>query len=732
MGIRGRLLLSYFAVIFILIASGAVIVVRMGREVRLQVERDAETLSATLMEEIDRVMYDRIQVVRVFAGTSRVLHRELARSNAEFAAIGAEAEIRAEIRRRDDAWTAATSETAFMRGILRNELSAYLKERKRYHEGVDDQPVFGEIFATNRYGANVGQTNRTEDYEQRDERWWKEAWNADSGLWVNNKIEEDQSAGINAIDIAVRIEAGGQRLGVLKAVLNVTVLERIIDRFDSRSRLRRARVELVDSHGSLIHRQGERHSLGEDLSQERAIKLALSGHRDSIVESTPRGKLLRAFARSGSPVRGPRLGWVLVLNQPTDRAYASAYDLQRWMLGVGVLGSLFAILVGLFLARTFERINTSLRRSEARVQSIVSSVVDGIVTIGPDGKMETVNPAVMRIFGYTQDELIGSDISMLLPPSGDEGDNSGLRASLLAREAVGRRRDGSTFPLDLAVGEVPDEDFSVHRFVAVLRDVTDRHEARKALHEAKEAAETASRSKGEFLANMSHELRTPLNAIIGYTEMVTEELQERGDTELSGDLQKVHQASRNLLTLINDVLDVSKLEAGRTEIHTEEFDFGQFLREVAGTVRPLVEANANELDINVSGGFGRVRTDKVKLRQILLNLLSNATKFTRDGKIALTVRRPSRDPLGWVEITVADTGIGMTPDQLAHVWDAFAQADSSTTREYGGTGLGLTITRSFCELLGGGIGVDSELGEGTTFTLRLPLAEPEREPEPAS
>ena len=241
-------------------------------------------------------------------------------------------------------------------------------------------------------------------------------------------------------------------------------------------------------------------------------------------------------------------------------------------------------------------------------------------------------------------------------------------------------------------------------------------EARQQAQTAKESADAANRAKSHFLANMSHELRTPLNAIIGYSEMLQEEAAELGQAGLVPDLQRIHGAGRHLLTLINDILDLSKIEAGKMTVYVEEFDVARLVGEVTATVAPLVEKNRNRLEVDCRPETGRMRTDQTKVRQILFNLLSNAAKFTEHGTVSLAVSRAG-EGIGFV---VADTGIGLRPDQLERLFQPFTQADASTTRNYGGTGLGLTICRRFCEMLGGTITVTSEPGRGSRFTVTLP------------
>jgi PAS domain S-box-containing protein len=361
------------------------------------------------------------------------------------------------------------------------------------------------------------------------------------------------------------------------------------------------------------------------------------------------------------------------------------------------------------------RLFTEGERQRRYFEAVVQNSPVAIVTLDLDGNVVELNPAFERLFGYTRGEAVGRNLDSLINTAdtlAEAEDYTEAAASGELAHGIGKRqrKDGSYLDVELAgvPVEVGGERIGI---VALYHDVTELLEARR-------EAEDANQAKSQFLANMSHELRTPLNAIIGYSEMLQEEAEDEGQDAFVPDLEKIHTAGRHLLSLINDILDLSKIEAGKTEVHLEAVDVPELIREVEATVSPLVKANDNRLAVELNG-VGTVVTDVTKVRQILLNLLSNASKFTEKGRIDVAVRPCGRDPDHFL-IRVADSGIGMTEEQVARLFQPFNQADASVAKEYGGTGLGLVISRRFSRLLGGDIEVESRKDVGTTFTVRLP------------
>jgi two-component system sensor histidine kinase/response regulator len=420
--------------------------------------------------------------------------------------------------------------------------------------------------------------------------------------------------------------------------------------------------------------------------------------------------------------------------------------------------------------RTRQLAETAAKNSQARNDAILDVALDCVILMDASGRIVQFNPAAERTFGYMASEAVGHQLAdLIIPPEQRDAHREGLARYLETGEVtvmnrrlelVAVRKNGEVFPVEFAIAPISSEGTAM--FAGYMRDITERRRNEFALanytsdlehaheiqrHDSEQLAklvaelrvtqrraEDATRAKSDFLASMSHELRTPLNAIILYSELLQEQAEDEGglQTESISDLQRIQSSGRHLLDLINGILDLSKIEAGKMAVTVEPFDVRGMIDELMDTVGPLVRKNNNQLTVHCSDDVGTMRSDLMKTRQILLNLLSNAGKFTRDGAVGLSAARYSDAGQIFVEFTVTDTGIGMSVDQTHKIFEAFTQADVTTTRKYGGTGLGLALVSRFCELMGGTVTVDSRPDAGSRFTVRLPLEATMTEPAMAA
>ena len=419
---------------------------------------------------------------------------------------------------------------------------------------------------------------------------------------------------------------------------------------------------------------------------------------------------------------------------------------SRELLAVRADGTEFPIEVGLSPLETADGLLVSsvvrditqrrlaedrLAAAEERQRMILESTGEGIFGVDDGGRLMFINEAGAKLLGYDKAELHGQAIHDLIHHTRADGRHYPVEecpmhaafadgtASKIDDEVLWRK-DGTSFAVEYTSAPLR-KDGALVGAVIVFHDITERKIVEAELLQARDAAQEASRAKSAFLANMSHELRTPMNAIIGYSEMLIEESEDLEPDEFVPDLKKIHGAGSHLLSLINDILDLSKIEAGKMDLNLETFAIRDMISDIAGTVDTLVRKRNNVFEIEADDDIGEMSSDLNRVRQALLNLVSNAAKFTEDGRITLAASR-TRGESGreWLVFDVSDTGIGIPPEKIEMLFEEFTQADDTTTREYGGTGLGLAITRRFCELLGGTIACRSVEGEGSTFTIRLP------------
>ncbi len=367
-----------------------------------------------------------------------------------------------------------------------------------------------------------------------------------------------------------------------------------------------------------------------------------------------------------------------------------------------------------------------LREKTTMLEATLENMGQGISLIDKDLRITAYNKKFLDMLGFPEDLFKpGFTLESAFRYNAERGEYGpgDIMAQIKDRLELARRFEPHVFERqrpDGTVIEVRGNPMEGGGFVTTYTDITARKRAEKELQEAKDAAESANRAKSMFLANMSHELRTPLNAVIGYSELLLETAEEEGWREAIDDLANIQASGKHLLSLINSVLDLSKIEAGKMDVFLETFDVQRMIDEVAVTIQPLAGRMSNAFEIRCPKDIGTMHSDLTKVRQTLFNLLSNACKFTDGGKVTLDVTRTGKGANARLRFAVSDTGVGMTGEEMARLFDAFSQASSSTSSQFGGTGLGLALTRRFCQLLGGDVTVTSKKGKGSTFLIDLP------------
>jgi PAS domain S-box-containing protein len=529
------------------------------------------------------------------------------------------------------------------------------------------------------------------------------------------KASEQQALLDTIADLSAQLELGSLLKAVLEravALLHVTHGELAIFEPETEE------LVVVASHITMGKREttGTRMKIGEGAMGHVAQTLeplVIDSYQEWVGRSAQYAKVdFHGVMVAPLLIGGKLVGAIAVMDRDPDRRFGED-DLRL----IRMFASQAAIAV------ENARLYTASRQQQQYFQELVDNSPVAIVTLDVDHDVVSCNPAFEKLFDYSQEEVVGKNLDDLITTEDTRKEAVSYTEQALGSQRVKAiskrcRKDGSL--VDVEVLGVPVVvDGKRVGLMALYHDISELLDARR-------EAEAANSAKSQFLANMSHELRTPLNAIIGYSEMLREEAEDRDLDDFVVDLQKIGSAGQHLLRLINDVLDLSKIEAGRMELSVETFDLGRLIDDVVTTALPLAERNGNQLTSECAIE-GMMRSDPTRVRQVLLNLLSNACKFTRDGTIRLAARADGDGEGGWVEIEVRDSGIGMTAEQMGRLFQAFTQAEASTAARYGGTGLGLAISRRFCRMMGGDVDVQSAPGKGTAFTVRLPRVAPQQQ-----
>ncbi len=679
---------------------------------RQVIERTSAARASGVMDEIDRVMHTRIAEWIAYV-RSPVARRVLRASNREFEHLEDREQY---IDEQDREWCAAPKGTPIplMERLINNELADDLRLKLSKLEQVNGYAVFGKVFVTNRYGANVAQTNRTTDYQQDDEDWWRLAMR--DGLYVSD-VGFDESANVFSTDICVRVDdEGGSPLGVLKAVLNIQEAIEIVDmRSSGQGTDIPCDLILFTADHRIIHignvdapplENGSRYFDGVEFpSQEHVFTV-------QRYDRTSGDQLLSTYALSQGHAGFKGLGWILLLEYETGDILSPVHRLQSNVLVIAAGATLLALAFGITVA-----VALSWR---------VERLVNATVAFGQGNLATTV-----RVRGADELAELGNSFNRM------------------ARD------------LQHTTQGLQEQTRKVERKNRLLeQEITERKRVEKHLKQAKQIAETAARSKSEFLANMSHEIRTPMTAILGYAENLLDA--GLSDSEKVNATHIIRRNGEHLLQIINDILDISKIEAGKLKVERIRCSPVGLVADVRSLMQVRADAKGLPFRIEFAGAIPEtIQSDPTRLRQIFVNLVGNAIKFTENGAVRFVTRfvkdlrvqgakgsrsqrvegpgdagEPPSAPLEpstpqilepsdpqtlgpFLQFDVIDSGIGMTPEQMGKLFQAFGQADSSTTRKYGGTGLGLAISKRLADMLGGDITVESKLGEGSMFRVTV-------------
>lgn len=700
MKIGQKLTLGFVSMACLVVTVGLVSIGTSQRVLHDRIGQASSALADEIMRNIDKNIYTRIETFQEYVKTSHV-QTALIESNRAFEA---DPDVLDSLDQQDRNWASAAPKqtTPFMRNIIGNALSQELRDKAEFYNGKCNYRVFGEVFITNRFGANIAQTGKTSDYSQADEAWWQAA--RQRGLYMGS-VAHDASADLYSTDICLRIDdRGGQFLGIAKIVLNIEeTMALILEAIDTDLA---ADFKLLNRDWQIIY-AGGKHRFLEPLDDALLLRFQACEEESGRHHFIAKGQGVKeedelfgyAHSRGYKDYKG--LGWILAIEQEAKDIFAPVQTLQLHILTASLAISILAIVIGSVISRSIGR---SLGKLTLAATEIGKGNLETRVDVTSHDEIGFLAQAFNAMV-HSLAEITTSKKSLTTEITLHQQTEEELRCT---KEALEKQLEDMTLIQDAALNMMED----------ISNENAERKQAEKMLKQAKKEAELANESKSQFLANMSHEVRTPMNAIVGFSEILASEtLTEQQRKHVN----TICSSGKYLLQVINDILDFSKIEAGKMSVVMDRCSLHDLLSMAETMMQPLAREKGILFEFRADDNLpAHMVTDFERLQQCLINLINNAIKFTEVGHVCVHVSLETRNCSPFMRFDVEDTGIGVPLDKQATIFQSFSQVDGSSSRKYGGTGLGLAITQQLASLLGGEISLTSEMGKGSTFSLILP------------